>query len=480
MMSSTLKRILLPVILLLLGACTSIPEDGGIDAVQEIVDAQLGSDNPASKLQPENELTSAEIAAMLDSPLGAGDAELLSMRLNPEARSNLLRVGIAEADYAQAGRIGNPGFTYEWNTDGEYSSSLLFDVGGLLLIPLRREVELRRLQAARYEAAGAVIAHLADTRIAWIEAVAEQQLTRLVERSLESAVASNNMTRQMTALGHSAVSEAAESEIFLGKMRSALTRQRLAEAAAREALVRQLGLWGQPARRLSLPDRLPALPGDLQEFDSVEGEAIERRLDVQLANANIEAMASNYDLTRLSPFLSTIEFGPTREKSKTSQDRAHGRGSSEHVDHHSGYELEFSIPIFDPGGKANEKARFLFEQSQAQAQSIAIAAASQAREALQTYRSYWDIARYYDGVLLPLRQRVSDERLLQYNGMLLSVFELLNDVRGAAELEANAIRAARDFWIAEVRLQLALTGSAPGSIVTETVSMPSSGAADDH
>lgn len=455
-------KIVFSVLPIVLTACTSIPDDQGIDAVQEIVDAQLGADNPAGKLQPENELSAQEIADLLESPLTAGDAELLSMQLNPEARANLLRVGIAEADYAQAGRIGNPGFTYEWNTNGEYTSSLLFDVGGLLLIPLRREVELRRLEATRYEAAGAVIEHLADTRIAWIQVVAEQQLTQLVERSLESAAAANDMTRQMTALGHSGVSEAAESEIYLGEMRSALTRQRLAESAARETLVRQLGLWGKPARKLSLPDRLPSLPETLQAFESIEGEAIDRRIDVQIANANIEAMASNYHLTRLNPFLSSIEFGPTREKVKDD----HG------IDHHySGYELELSIPIFDAGGIANAKARFLFEQSQAQAQSIAIAAASQAREALLTYRSYWDIARYYEQVLLPLRQRVSKERLLRYNGMLLSVFELLDDVRGAAELEASTIRAARDFWIAEARLQLALTGSAPGMIMTESVSM---------
>ena len=463
--NSNLIKIGLLGMLITLTACTSVPNDRGISPVQELVDASVGSDNPATRLQPENELTPDEVAAILKSPLDSENAELLSMRLNPQARSNLLRVGIAEADYAQAGRIRNPGFTYERTTEGEYSASLLFDIGGLLLMPLRREVTLRRLEAARFDAAGSVIEHVADTRIAWVRAVAEQQLTRLVERSLETAATANDMTRQMSALGHSGLSEAAESEIFLGEMRSALTRQRLAESATRESLIRQLGLWGDAARRLTLPERLPPLPGVLPEFDSVEGEAIERRIDVQVANANIEALASNYDLTRRSPFLSSIELGPFIEKGESTE---------------RGFELEFSIPIFDAGGIANNKARFLFEQAQAQAQSVAIAAASQAREALLTYRSYWDIARHYEKVLLPLRQRVSAEKLLHYNGMLISVFDLLEDVRASAELEANAIRAARDFWIAETRLQLALTGSSPGMMMSEAVSMPASGAAADH
>ena len=449
-----------------LTACTSIPDDGGIDAVQELVDAQIGSENPAARLNPDNELTEGQISGLLSAPLSMDDAELLSMRLNPQAQANLLRVGIAEADYAQAGRIRNPGLTYERSEEGEYSASLLFDVGGLLLIPLRREVELRRLESVRFEAAGAVIEHLSDTRIAWIRAVTEQQLTALVERSLESAAAANDMTRQMTALGHSSMSESAESEIFLGEMRSALTRQRLAEGAAREALIRQLGLWGESARELKLPQHLPKLPEQLREFESVEGEAIDRRIDVQIASANLEAMASNYDLTRRNPFLSSIEIGPTVEK---------GEGDREY-----GYEIEFSIPIFDAGGISNEKARFLFEQSQANAQQVAIAAASQAREALQTYRSYWDIARHYRDVLMPLRRQVSEEMLLNYNGMLISVFDLLNDVQAAATIEANAIRAVRDFWIAEANLQLALTGASAGMSMPQAVMMPSANAAEDH
>jgi outer membrane protein TolC len=75
-------------------------------------------------------------------------------------------------------------------------------------------------------------------------------------------------------------------------MRSALTRQRLAETAAREALIRQLGLWGDAVRKLTLPSRLPALPESQLDYPSVEGEAIAGRLDVQIAKATIEAMAS--------------------------------------------------------------------------------------------------------------------------------------------------------------------------------------------
>ncbi|HAU41985.1 MAG TPA: RND transporter, partial [Gammaproteobacteria bacterium] len=73
----------------------------------------------------------------------------MSLHANPEVQANLTLVGIAEADYAQAGRMRNPGFTFERFAAEDYSLSLLFDLGGLLLMPLRRQIEARRLEVAR-------------------------------------------------------------------------------------------------------------------------------------------------------------------------------------------------------------------------------------------------------------------------------------------------------------------------------------------
>ena len=297
MRNNHVKAIGVSLVLLSLAACTSVPDDRGAYHVQELVDEQIGTENQASVIDPENALTPEEVNNLLTQPLSLADAELISMQVNPMAKTGILQVGIAEADYAQAGRLENPGFSYERMSGEEYSSTLLFDIGGLFLMPLKRDVEERRLERARYEAAGSVINHLAETRRAWINAVAEKQQTLWMERALESAETGNNLTRQMSALGHSGLIEAAESEIFLSEMRAALARQRLAEDAARESLIQQLGLWGNRARALTLPLELPALPESPLEIASVEGQAIENRIDVQVAKANLESMAKSMDLT---------------------------------------------------------------------------------------------------------------------------------------------------------------------------------------
>ena len=447
-------------------ACTSIPKDGGVSDVESILGNKLDSDIQLPAINREQRYSDHEIDDLLSRPLSIDNAEKLAIAKNPIVKVKLLQVGVAEADYAQAGRVENPGFSYERISGGEYSASLLFDVGGVLLMPLKRKIELRRLEAAKYQAAANVLEHIAATRNAWIRAVAEKQKTVLLERALDSAEVGNNLTRQMSALGHSGVIEAADSEIYLSEMRASLSRQQLSEGAARESLIRHLGLWGQQARNLQLPDFLPKLPSQLIDVESVEREAVKNRLDVRMANMNLEGMAKNLKLTRLNPFLSAIELGPVLEKAEGETER--------------GFELEFRIPLFDAGGIKTEKARTIFQQAQAQAEVVAIAAASNARESLAAYRSSFDIAHHYEAVILPLRERVSSERLLLYNGMLISVFDLLDDLRSSINIQSDYIDAVKTFWLADSNLQQALSGSGMAGMNFEASSMMPSDDDEGH
>ena len=59
---------------------------------------------------------------------------------------------------------------------------------------------------------------------------------------------------------------------------------------------------------------------------------------------------------------------------------------------------------------------------------------------------------------MPLKQRISEENLLRYNGMLIGVFELLADARAQIGAVNAAIDARREFWRADADLQQALLG----------------------
>jgi len=68
--------------------------------------------------------------------------------------------------------------------------------------------------------------------------------------------------------------------------------------------------------------------------------------------------------------------------------------------------------------------------------------------------------------VLKVREFITEETVLHYNGMLKSVWDLLGEASSQSQAVASAIEAQRDFWIAEADLQWVLQGGAPDSFVS--------------
>jgi outer membrane protein TolC len=98
------------------------------------------------------------------------------------------------------------------------------------------------------------------------------------------------------------------------------------------------------------------------------------------------------------------------------------------------------------------------------------------REALRMQQSQYAIARHLRDEIVPLRQRIAEENLLRYNGMLIGVFELLADARSQIASVNAAIEAQRDFWLADAELAMALLGTPGKMTVTNTAAAPAESA----
>ncbi len=455
--------------MLLLTACGTVPKDRGLSEVSSLVTQKNDGILVAIPGTEAGQLMSDKhLLQLLEKPLTAKNAEHIGLQRNPLLKIKLADVGLAEADFAQAGRLRNPGFSYERISSKESSTTLLFDINGLLLMPLRRRLQAERLELARYKAAGDVFDHLAKTREAWTRAVADRHRVALTERAVEVAETSNTLTRQMSAIGHSSVLESAESEAFVGVSKTILSKQRMMANASHENLIRQLGLWGKYASALTLPEQLPDLPDQLREYNNIAQLAVDNRLDVQQVKFNLASMAANLRLTQQSGFLNVFEAGPVREKTE--------EGTQ------TGYEIELVLPIFDIGGIKKERAKIAMYQAQEEAKATAINAASKAREALWNYRSAWEIANHYKTRLLPIRQRISKENLLRYNGMLISVFDLLDDAHDSAAVGMAYVGALKNFWLADLQLKNVLVGAgdSPMMMSAGDASLTATGADEDH
>jgi outer membrane protein TolC len=224
-----------------------------------------------------------------------------------------------------------------------------------------------------------------------------------------------------------------------------LARAGQTQTAARERLTRLLGLSASQA--FKLPERLPDLPKAPEEPSNLEQTALDQRLDLQAVRLETEALAKNLGLSQATRFINVLEFGPARVMEGQKGDP-----------YKKGYEISFELPIFDWGGAKVAKAESIYMQAINRAAEIAVNARSEVREAYNGYRTTYDIAKHYRDEIVPVNKRIADENLLRYNGMLISIFDLLEDARSQIASVNSYIESLRDFWIAQSDLQMALIG----------------------
>ncbi len=443
----------------LLAGCASVNPEAAFAPVQAGARERLGIELPPRSSDEASR--AARAAQLLRQPLSADNAVQLALWRNRALQAALLELDIADADLAQAGRLSNPGFSFSRLRHGdevEYERGLHLGLSKLLLMPLIRQMEARRVEAAQGAATLAVLTLAADVRKAWVQAVHAEQVLQYREQVARSAAASAELARRMAAVGNFNKLQQAREQAFSADAALNLALAQQARLSARERLLRLLGLWGDEAAALSLPDRLPELPAQARELPQLEGQAIAQRLDVQGARLAVDSAARSAGLTDASRFVGAVELGLMRNG-----DNEGGR--------QRGYEISLELPLFDWGDVRQARARAMLQQATLRAAQTAIEARSEVREAYGQYRSAWDVARHHREHIVPLRARIAEENLLRYNGMLIGVFELLADARQQVQAVIAAIDAQRDFWLAEADLGMSLVGRpslfAPAAARTE-------------
>ena len=445
---------------LALVGCASVSPDGLRGDVGQLtagrtagVQAALPATDAAAKAQAHE-----SIQRWLAEPLTQDAAVRIALLNNPGLQARLAALGVADAERVQAITLPNPHFTlgrFANSHEREIERTLAFSLLDLITLPWRTERQAERLQIATLQAAKDVVTLAADTRRAWLRAVAAEQVAATHERMVEAAEAGTELARRMASVGNWSRLQLAREQAVLHEAHRQRARARLAAATAREDLNRRLGVWGTQAQ-YQLAAQLPPLPAAALPADGIEATALRERLDVQAARRQLDTQAVRVGWSRTGAVFGDIGLAYSRN---TTTERSNG-----HRDTTRGWELELPLPLFDWGGAARTRAQAEVEQAAAQLQDTAVRARSEVRSAWLTYRTALDLARQQQSQVVPLRQFISDETTLRYNGMLASVWDMLAEARNSTQAVANAIEAQRDFWLAETDLQLALTGTSPGAL----------------
>ena len=451
-----------------LSGCTSFSPDGGFSAVEKAAKDRLGKDVQWARTDADQDRIDQRVAELLAKPLTVDDAVQVALLNNRGLQATYSELGITEAEVVQAGRLPNPGFSFGRLTRGsevEFERGLHFNLARLLAMPFIGPMEAQRFEQTKSIVAMQVLSLAADTRKAWVSALAAEETVRYIRQVKEAADASAELARRMEQVGNFNKLQRAREQGFYADAALNLAQAEQARRSTRERLTRLLGVWGAQTQ-FSLPERLPDLPKEALDLPDVERVALAQRLDVQGAKLAAEQTARNLGLTRTTRFINVLEIGIRNN-------------SSNELPTQRGWEIGVELPLFDWGGARVARAEAVYMQMVHRAAETAINARSEVREAYTGYRSAYDIARHHFEEIVPLRQRIAEENQLRYNGMLIGVFELLADARSQITSVNAAIQAKRDFWIAQADLDMALIGK-PSLSAASGPSMAAEAAGPSH
>ncbi|MCB5183903.1 TolC family protein [Methylobacillus gramineus] len=435
-------------LLLSLSACTSFSRDGGFDDVKQGVGKHLKQTLSWERDGNSSAETGERVKELLAQPLSVDNAVQLALLNNKGLQASYAELGIAEADLVQAGRLPNPRFSMLYaRNDGDYKIEQAFtmNVFAFITMPKATEIERRRFEQTKQAVSLAVIQRAQVVRRAWVHAVAANQAVSYAAQVQQSAEAAAELARRMYQQGNWSKLDQAREQGFYADAALEYARAREQQVNAQEELARSLGLADRAL--FTLPAHLPDLPSNEASLLQIEKNTFDLRLDLQAQRLEVETLAKRLGLTKTTRFINVLELGPARV--------LEGRRGDAYK---NGVEVAFELPLFDAGNARVARAEAMYMEALNHTAQVVVDAQSEVRQAYNSYGVRYEIARHYRDEIVPLRHRILQENQLRYNGMLVSAFDLLADVRTQVGSVNQYIAALRDFWLAEADLELATVG----------------------
>ena len=437
---------------LLLTGCATVDINQSIARVN--LDAGSVTAGKLSLAQSEADRVASQSSAnaLLAKPLTQDAAVHLALINSPAMQAMLAQSWADAASAAQTGRLPNPVLTLErvrTPSETEIGRMLAFGLLDVLTLPQRYRTANARVEQAQLQLTADVVEKVTQVRQAWVAALAAKQSLTYARQVSDSAEASAELARRMLAVGNFNKLQRARQQAFYADAAAQLANASHSATATREALVRALGLTDAQAQQLQLPERLPDIPALPRTGDDVSSAASRGRLDIKMAQAELNATAVAQGLNAITSF-TDIELSVIRN---TSIERADG-----HRTYARGFEVAVKLPIFDWGGLQRDAMSAQMLAAANRLEATTRAAGSNLRESYSSYRTTYDIAKHYRDEVVPLRKLIADENVLRYNGMIIGVFELLADSRDQISSVIAAINAQQQFWMADAALQSSIMG----------------------
>jgi cobalt-zinc-cadmium efflux system outer membrane protein len=432
--------------------CASILSRPGFETVTELVAARSPGRTVAwMQGTPEDAAASERVRELLAEELTLDAAIQIALLNNRTLQAVYEQLGIAQADLVQAGLLQNPILAADVRFPTAEGAAIGAGIGlvqefiAILQIPLKKRVAGAAFEEAKLTASAAVIDLVVAVKRAFYRLQGALQMLELRRTVVEATALSADVARRQHEAGNITDLAFADEGALHEQARADLARSETEVMEDREELTALMGVWGTETG-WRIASRLPELPREEIAPDGLETLAVSQRLDLAAARQRIQAILLARDLTRAFRFLPAGGLGAQVEREVDNGVWSVGPA------------VELPVPIFDQGQAALASQSARARQREHEHAALAVAIRSQVRRAWTRMAQARALAQHYWDVLLPLRVRVVRQTQLEYNAMLVGVFQLLVAKRDEIDAGRGYIESLRDYWLARTDLESAVGG----------------------
>ena len=437
-------------VMLLAAGCVSVPRDAGIGEVRKLIEEQGGQPVDWSPEQPIEPPADDKLRPLLEGELTADRAVEIALANNRDLLASLEELGVARADLIAASTIRNPVLDGELLFPGDPKNP--FELGitqtliDLFQLRKRRALGQAAFEAARLRVTGSVLGFAAEVRADYYTLQAAQQALAQQRTIAAAAEVSAELARRQHESGNISDLDLESEQALYERAKLDLARAELDELEARERLLADLGAL-EPVP-LTLPAQEPPAEGGQERslersWEEIEA-ALPRRIDMSIAQAELEAARRALPLARSSAW-DEAEIGAKYEREAGGEDLA-------------GPSLAVPIPIFDRGRAGRTRAVSNLRMAEQRLHALTVAARSEARAARERLLEARARAEYLRTVVVPRRQRILQLTQLEYNAMLIGVYDLIRARQALSDALREQVLATRDYWLARTELDAAVSG----------------------
>ncbi|MBK6939012.1 MAG: TolC family protein [Planctomycetes bacterium] len=366
---------------------------------------------------------------------------------NHAIRAQLQRLGVARADLVQAGLLANPVFSANakfFDDAREIELDLTQSFVDLFFRPLRRSVAAALLQEREAEVKGAVLRIVFDVKRAFVRVRASQDVQELTAHVLKAADGSFQLMQALHVAGNVTDAQFTTEEAALGQAKLEHAKAVSEAIEAREPLNVLLGLWGD-ATAWRIEGRLAAFEtADAPEH--LERRAIEESLALAATKSRAQAAAQRAGLAIWQGIFGSGEVGVF---AKNESEAGWGFGP--------GFSLP--IPLFNRGQAQRAAAEAELDQALHDYTSEAVEIRSAARVFRERLLARSERAMYLRQIHLPVRARLVQETLQNYNAMQIGAFEVLLAKQQEIQAGREYVETLRDAHLARLDIEELIAGN---------------------